>query len=176
MDRLFSALLAIIIVGYSARSEAQAQDAKAGLPPFWSAAPHMGPMLPYQIDGLSEIMPIAGLNVGMSRGPGIMEIGTYFSNAYGAAYYEFAFSYRYILPMEGIEAGIYAGPNLVRHRGEFFDFRNVFGAHVGAGAGIPIGSGILFRGDMKFNVNPGTSLYVMFALEVRTPLGGGAAE
>lgn len=154
-------------------AQAQEQESKSALPPFWSVTPHMGPMLPHQIDGLSEIMPIAGLNAGMSRGPGIMEFGTYFSNAYGAAYYEFAFSYRYIMPIEGIEAGIFAGPSLVRHRGENFDFRNIFGAHVGAGGAVMIGSGILFRGDMKFNVNPGTSLYVGFALEVRTPLGGG---
>ncbi len=139
---------------------------------FWSVTPHTGPLLPNQVDGISEIMPTAGLNLGLKAGRGLWELGTYFSNAYGAGYHNVAASYRIIMPMEGLEAHLFGGLDFVRYRSVEFDTRSTLGAHAGVGVGAPLGSGIVLRTDMKFNVNPGTSLYVGFGLEVRTALGG----
>jgi hypothetical protein len=49
-----------------------------------------------------------------------------------------------------------------------------FGAHVGGGFAVPMGDRLWFRGDMKFNMNPGTALYIGFGFEWRMPGGGDA--
>ena len=54
-----------------------------------------------------------------------------------------------------------------------------FGGHVGGGFTAHLGDLLWFRADMKFNLNPGTALYIGFGFEWRQQGGndaGAAAE
>lgn len=138
---------------------------------------HTGPLLPNQIDGMSEIQPMWGLRYGTSFKKGMLEASLANSRAEGVIYYNGFLSYRYDVTLEEVTGIIFAGLDLHQWSSPPDDStRMVAGGHIGGGMMLPIGDAMWFRSEMKFNLNPGTALYIGFGLVLRFPDGGGDAE
>jgi hypothetical protein len=139
----------------------------------WSI--HTGPLLPNQIDGMSEIQPVWGLRYGAPSGSGVLEINLANSRAEGVTYYDGYVSYRYDVILDEVTGFIYGGADLHQWSSPpDGTTRVVPGLHVGSGILMPLAGLLWFRSEMKFNMNPGTGLYIGFGLVLRLPGGGGA--
>lgn len=136
---------------------------------------HVGSLLPNQIDGVTEILPTVGLRYAMPLNFGGLEAGFTNSHAHGVDYKLFSASFRGDLaPMPDLIALFYIGPDF-HYYSPVNETRRVtnWGFHVGAGVEMHLGGPLYMRGDMKFNMNPGTALYIGFGVAVRLPDGGG---
>lgn len=131
---------------------------------------HLGKLLPAQIEGVTEIMPLWGLRGGFRFGQGFMEFGGIGGNAYGAEWANLHVSLRADMPIEGLVGILYLGGDVTQFKGAGMESKVFGGGHVGGGVYIKISPTVWFRSDMKFNVNPGTSLYIGFGFVFR--LGG----
>ncbi len=137
---------------------------------------HTGPLLPNQIQGMTEIMPVWGVRYGLPVRKGMLEMGVANARAYGVEYYNISASIRGDYNIDDMYALIYAGIDSHYYSPNGAPFNMYFGAHVGGGFAAHLGDLLWFRTDMKFNVNPGTALYIGFGLEWRMAAGEGAGE
>ena len=95
---------------------------------------------------------------------GTLEGGFLAGNGDGTKYGGVHASLRANVPVEDIVGIVYIGM-------DFLDIENINGekisqgsSHLGGGIISPVVPGIWFRGDMKFNAGPGTSMYINFGL------------
>lgn len=138
---------------------------------------HTGPLLPNQIPGMTEIMPLWGIRYGIPVRKGTLETGIASARAKGVEYYNGSVSIRGDYNIDDLFALVYAGLDTHYYSPNGSPFTMYFGAHVGGGFAAHLGDLLWFRSDMKFNVNPGTALYIGFGLEWRAAPGeGGGAE
>lgn len=133
---------------------------------------HTGPLLPNQIKGMTEIMPLWGAHYAFPVRKGHLEIGIANAHAKGVDYYNGSVSMRGDYNIEDMFAIVFAGLDTHYYAPAGEPFGMFFGAHVGGGFAANLGDLLWFRADMKFNVNPGTALYIGFGLEWRLPEGG----
>lgn len=134
---------------------------------------HTGPLLPNQIEGMSEIQPMWGLRYGTPSGKGMLEFNIGNSRAEGVVYYNAYVSYRYDVTLEEITGFLYGGADVHQWSSPPNDTTRVVpGIHVGGGILMPLGDQLWFRSEMKFNMIPGTALYIGFGLMLRFPDGG----
>lgn len=158
---------------------ASAQDAEeqsmAPVPWGHEFGLHVGSLLPNQIDGIDEIMPIVGLRYAYSINFGSLETGVMNSSAHGADYSIFSLSYRgELAPMPDLSTVFYAGPDFHYYRPINQGSRLTdFGFHVGSGMMMLLGGPFWLRADMKFNMKPGTALFIGVGIAIRTPGEGG---
>ncbi|MGE3974321.1 MAG: hypothetical protein AB7F59_07350 [Bdellovibrionales bacterium] len=135
---------------------------------------HVGPLLPNQVEGMTEIQPMWGPRYSMAFRKGFLEASFANSRANGVIYYNGFMSYRYDITIEGMTALLYAGLDFHQWSSPPEDTtRMVGGGHVGGGMQFPVGDSMWFRSEMKFNLNPGTALYIGFGFMIRMPDGGG---
>ncbi|PIU00081.1 MAG: hypothetical protein COT74_06945 [Bdellovibrionales bacterium CG10_big_fil_rev_8_21_14_0_10_45_34] len=129
---------------------------------------HLGPTLPNQIDGVTEILPSWGARYGFPIFSGyLLESGAIISRGKGTHAYDFHTSIRSDMDINGyLMAIMYLGADFHYYAPPHSDFHSAFGGHVGIGITAPIIDSIWIRSDMKFNINPGTSLYIGFGLEM----------
>lgn len=134
-----------------------------------------GILLPYLIDGVEEIQPFAGLRYALPLNYGAVEAEAASSNAKGVSYKLASLSYRgEITPVPDITTVFYFGPDFHYFRGTWYEETfSVWGFHVGTGALLHVGGPVYARMDMRFNSNPGTSLYLNFGITIRTAVGDG---
>lgn len=140
---------------------------------------HTGPLLPNQIQGMSEIQPVWGLRYGVPSGKGMLELNVANSRAEGVVYYDAYLSYRYDVHLDEISGFLFGGADIHQWSSPPDDTTRVIpGVHLGTGIMMPLGDSLWFRSEMKFNMNPGTALYIGFGLVLRFPdePGGGGAE
>ncbi len=138
---------------------------------------HTGPLLPNQIEGMTEIQPTWGLRYSTSFRTGFLEASFANSRANGVIYYNGFLSYRYDVVVEGMVGMIYAGIDVHQWSYPPTDATKlVGGGHLGSGMLFPVGDAMWFRSEMKFNLNPGTALYIGFGFVLRFPDGEGAGE
>ncbi len=169
--RFIAVLLASIAFLAAPGASAQSDDAAAWGHEFGL---HVGSLLPNQIEGVSEIMPIVGFRYAGSLSYGALEGGVVNSHAHGADVSVFSLSYRgELAPMPDLATLFYAGPDLHYYRptGQS-GRRSETGFHVGSGMMLLLGGPLWFRADMKFNMNPGTALFIGVGIAVRAPGGG----
>lgn len=176
--RLFTSVI-LALAAWSGPSGAAAQEANAEA---MTAAPwghefglSVGSLLPNQIEGMSEIMPLVGLRYAYSLNYGSLEAGVSNSRAHGADYSILSLSYRgELAPMPDLSTVFYIGPDLHYYRPtNQGSRRNEAGFHVGSGMMMRLGGPFWLRADMKFNMNPGTALFVGIGITIRAPAGGG---
>jgi hypothetical protein len=137
---------------------------------------HTGPLLPNQIQGMSEIQPMWGLRYSVPSGKGMLEFNVANSRAEGVVYYDAYLSYRYDVHMEEITGFLIVGADIHQWSSPPDDTTRVVpGVHVGTGIMMPLGDSLWFRSEMKFNMNPGTALYIGFGLVLKFPDEPGAA-
>lgn len=137
---------------------------------------HVGPLLPNQIRGMSEIMPVWGARYAMPLRKGHAEFGLANSQANGTSYYNVSASFRGDYQIEDLFAVAYAGLDTHYWNAPSESAQTMFGFHVGGGFAAHLSDMLWFRSDMKFNVNPGTALYIGFGLEWREQGGEGAQD
>lgn len=169
MRRLIFTLI-VLLLGPGLVWAQQNPDDKKTEPHF---AAQLGPLLPNQIEGMTEIMPTWNLLYGFPYRKGHLELGGASSRGNGVEAYNGFLSYRGEVPMDDITAILYMGID-IHHYYPLGGLspRTLFGGHVGGGFTTLLGDTVWFRGDMKFNVNPGTALYIAFGFEFKLPGGG----
>lgn len=99
-------------------------------------------------------------------------MGGAFAHARGVDYQMLSLSVRADFePVQHFLAIVYAGPDFHYYEGENRPREMAWGGHVGTGLMMHISDTLWFRSEMKFNMNPGTALYLGFGLVLRS-LGG----
>lgn len=150
-------LLALLFVALGPL--AHAQDSS----PLYEFGFHLGNLLPNQIRGVTEIMGLGGVRVAGRMAPGsYLEFGGMTGNGEGQQWKNVNVSYRVDMAIEDLIAFMLFGADTVYYRGQTGGNKLIFGGHVGGGLQAQISSSTWFRGDMKFSMSPGTSLYIGF--------------
>lgn len=129
----------------------------------------LGSMLPNQIDGVTEILPVFGGRYGLGSRLGTIEFGLGNSHAEGVDFSTLSMSLRGDVPVgDGLEGLIYGGVDFNWYRPvEQTDRKSETGFHIGTGAMLMVSDSLWLRTDLKFMGGPGTSLYLLFGLLFR---------
>lgn len=173
MKRFLARTAGLILISLSLetfdRSVAQAQEGGEGGGSEISL--YLGTMLPNQIDGVTEILPLFGGRYGLRTGSvGTLEFGLTNTHAEGVDFTTFTGSLRADLPaMDGFFGIIYTGIDINYYRpAGSEDRRTETGFHIGSGLLMQASDTLWFRSDLKFMASPGTSLSLLFGLVFRT--------
>ncbi len=173
-----SILASFVVIGFMfCSAAAQAQQSEEGSEQDFGSSMgfHIGSLLPNQIGGVTEIMPFFGVRYGYNLHPGVIELGAANSHAYGVDYSMFSLSVMgSMVPIPQFLTIFYVGPDMHYYQGINDPGRNtVIGGHVGGGIMMHVSDTLWFRSEMKFNMNPGTSLYIGFGFELRSKSSSG---
>lgn len=163
MTKIF-ATLTILLAGSTAFAQ---PDPGGASKPAGSDAPfelgfHLGSLLPDQIDGVTEIMGLGGARMGYKFNPGsYFEGGIITGNGEGVKWKNIHMDVRMDIPVEGLVGIAYVGADSTYYQGAGrSSSKLIFGGHAGGGIMAHVSGSMWFRGDMKFNFSPGTSLYI----------------
>ncbi|MDZ4662152.1 MAG: hypothetical protein SGJ18_11100 [Pseudomonadota bacterium] len=133
---------------------------------------HLGSFLPNQIDGITEILPMWGLRYGFKTKRGFIEAGADFSKAMGTRFSSLSLGVRGDIPVQSLVGHVSLGLDIHQVIPPDTEHTTYLGGgHVGGGIMALVGGDVWFRTDMKFNFNPGTSLYIGFGFIFRFPEG-----
>lgn len=136
---------------------------------------HTGSLLPNQIDGVTEILPVWGARYGLGTQLGVVELGGSNVHAQGVDFTTLTASLRGDVPLaDQIQGIIYGGLDFNWYRPEAESERkSVTGVHVGTGLMMHVADTFWLRSELKFMGGPGTSLYIGFGVVFRAPGSGG---
>ncbi len=137
----------------------------------------LGPLLPNQIEGMTEIMPQWNAQYGFQYRKAILELGFASAKGNGVTYYNGFLNYRGDFPLDDMTAIAYVGLDM-HHYYPVSTAPPITegGGHVGGGIMTLLGDNVNFRADMKFNINPGTALYIGFGFEFHFHKGEGDGD
>ena len=133
----------------------------------------IGSMLPNQIDGVTDILPVFGGRYGFQTGLGTIEAGGSNTHAKGVDFTNLDLSLRGEQPVApGVSGLIYGGAdfNWYIPQGSS-DRQSVWGFHLGVGGAMTVTDTVSLRGDIKFMAGPGTSLLFLIGVLFRTGSG-----
>lgn len=134
---------------------------------------HIGDLLPNQIPGVTEILGLGGVRGGLRLAPfSYAEAGIIMGNGNGVQWKNAHIDVRMDIPVENLVGFVYLGADTVYYKGSDGTTRTVFGGHAGGGIQALITGAVWLRGDMKFSISPGTSLYVGLGIVFRFGEGG----
>jgi hypothetical protein len=130
----------------------------------------VGHMLPHQINGVDEILPVFGGRYAFGTSFGAIELGGQNTHAAGLDFSTLTLDLRGEIPLaQGVSGLLYLGPVLNYYTEKDASERKLeYGIEAGAGAMMLISDTLWLRGDMKFMGGPGTSLYILFGFVFRT--------
>lgn len=133
----------------------------------------LGHMLPSQIEGVRDILPVFGGRYGIGTNFGAIDIGLQNSHAEGVDFTTLTLDLRGEFPLaSGINGLLYAGPVLNYYsRKNTEDRLTEYGLEAGIGAMMLVSDTLWLRGDLKYMGGPGSSLYFLFGVAFR--LGAG---
>ncbi|MCB9025079.1 MAG: hypothetical protein H6625_02070 [Bdellovibrionaceae bacterium] len=121
----------------------------------------IGSLLPNQVPGASEIQPQWGLRAGFGMGgAGTTEFTANAGNGEGVSWKQLSLSFRMDMPIEELVGIVYIGGDMIIYETLTQEQKIFGGGHVGGGVMSVVSRDLWFRVDMKFNVNPGTSLFI----------------
>jgi hypothetical protein len=164
-------VLCFVLLGFlvhASKAKAQAGGAEAGS----EISLFVGSLLPNQIDGVTEILPVFGGRYGFATERlGVAEFGFSNTHAEGVDFTILSASLRADLPsIEQFIGSLYGGLDLNWYRPAGSEDRTTeTGLHVGAAMAMMINDNLWFRSDLKFNASPGTSMALQFGLVFRGP-------
>lgn len=163
-------LVILFIIAFASLSWAQQkEDEKSDTKPMPEFSLTTGPLLPNQIEGVTEIMPTWGFRYSVPKKAASIDYGMLMSNAKGVTLYDAYLSLRANIKVETLIGIAYIGPDIHYDKVAGGESKTYFGGHIGGGMMMQIGGLLYFRTDMKFNVNPGTSLYIGFGFSLGLP-------
>lgn len=120
-----------------------------------------GRMLPNQISDASEIFPQWGLRAGYgSLGEAFYEAQFHSGSGEGISWNQLSVSLRMDSPLETFWGSAYLGFDVINYTGTTGSKHTTGGGHFGGALLSLVSKDLWFRADMKFNINPGTSLYI----------------
>jgi hypothetical protein len=130
---------------------------------------YIGSMLPNQIEGVTEILPVFGGRYGLGLGFGFLEIGLANSHAMGVDFTTAELSIRADIPAGGgLGAFVYGGVDMSYYSPLGSNVRRTdYGGHVGAGATMEVSSDFALRTDLKLMGGPGVSLYLLVGFQIK---------
>lgn len=134
---------------------------------------YVGSMLPNQIDGVNEILPVFGGRYGFGTNIGTFEVGGANTHAEGIDWTQIEGSLRGDFDLgDGMSGLIYGGAdwNWYIPAGAS-ERQSETGFHIGTGALMSVTPNLSLRADLKFMGGPGTSLYLLFGVLFKS-LGG----
>lgn len=133
----------------------------------------IGYMLPNQIDNVTEILPLFGARYAFGLPMGAIEAEFENSHSQGVDWTSFGLSLRGEIPVApGLSGLIYGGPDLHYYAPNgTLDRRTEYGVHFGAAGLVLVKDSLWLRSDLKFMGNPGTALYLLFGIMLRTSAG-----
>jgi len=138
---------------------------------------HIGNLLPNQVPGATEIQPQWGLQMGFGMGgAGTTEFTANAGNGEGVEWKQLSLSVRMDMPIEELVGIVYVGVDMSIYETQTQEQKIFGGGHVGGGVMTNISRDLWFRVDMKFNINPGTSLYIGGGLTFRFGSEGSSGE
>ena len=177
MER-FLLIFSIILLAPLAQLWAQQGD-NAPYNAGYEFGAHIGNILPNQISGVTEIQPQWGLRLGFGMGgAGTTEITANAGNGEGVKWKQLSVSARMDMPIEELVGIVFIGGDISMYETQTQEAKSFGGGHVGGGVMSLISRDLWFRMDMKFNINPGTSLYIGggFMFRYGSSEGGGSGE
>lgn len=122
---------------------------------------HVGNILPNQVEGATEIQPQWGLRAGFGLGgAGTSEFTFNAGKDQGVDWKQMSASVRMDMPIEELVGHVYVGLDLTMYESEIKPRVVLGGGHIGGGVMALLSKDLWFRADMKFNINPGTSLFI----------------
>ena len=121
-----------------------------------------GPILPNLIPEMDEIVQIGGLRYKFANSP--VELSAYNGNGSDISYNNFSLGARGNIPIDGgMVALAYVGLDYHYYQpSNGADYLHGTGGHIGGGLMTYVGGKVWFRTEMKFNLNPGTALFIGF--------------
>lgn len=132
---------------------------------------YIGSMLPNQIDGVTEILPVFGGRYGFGTNIGTFEVGGANTHAEGVDFTTISGSLRGDFDLgDGMTGLIYGGLdwNYYVPAGAT-ERQSETGLHIGTGAMMLVSNTLWLRSDLKFMGGPGTSLYLLFGILFKAP-------
>ncbi len=154
-----------VVISNSTAFSQEEEENEVSVQPRFSL--HVGSLLPNQIRGVTEIQPVWGIRYGFPNGKkSLIEVGFGYSQAEGVQLLDSFARIRGDFPVEDLLMMAYVGGDIWYYSPEEEEFKVDFGAHFGGGFIAHIASNVAFRSDMKFQLNPGTSLYIGFGFEI----------
>lgn len=134
----------------------------------------LGSMLPNQIDGVTEILPVFGGRYSFGTTFGAIEAGAMNTHARGVDFTTAEVSLRGdVRASDGINGIIYVGVDANWYRPEGSTERKLeSGLHLGTGMMMLVSNTVWLRTDLKFMGGPGTSLYLLLGLVFKGSGGG----
>ena len=155
-------LLGILFAGSHATAQAEGSGSEISL--------FLGSMLPNQIDGVTEILPVFGGRYGYrTSSVAVLEFAATNTHAEGVDFTTLSGTIRADLPSidqfvgflsAGVDLHYYSPVGASERRAET-------GVHVGTGLLMHVGDTLWLRTDLKFMAQPGTALQVLFGLVFR---------
>ena len=136
---------------------------------------HLGQLLPNQVEGVTEILPVYGFRYGYPTKAGIAELGLNNTHARGIDFTTIELGLRADLePMPNFLANVMVGGDMHYYSPENSNDRQThYGGHVGTGLMMLVSDTLWARGEMKFLFNPGVAMYFGFGFVLRSKGGGG---
>ncbi|MCB0389876.1 MAG: hypothetical protein KDD58_01225 [Bdellovibrionales bacterium] len=135
----------------------------------------IGNVLPNQVPGASEIQPQWGLRMGFGiGGAGTIEFTANAGNGEGVKWKQLSVSARMDMAIEELVGIVYIGGDVTNYETLTQEAKSFGGGHVGGGVLSIISRDLWFRLDMKFNINPGTSLFIGGGFTFRFGESGGS--
>jgi hypothetical protein len=134
----------------------------------------LGYMLPNQIEGVTEILPVAGGRYSLNYGFGGFEFEGANSKGSGVDFTTLSVRYRADIPVaEGVSALGYGGMDLHWFLPNGATSRQTeTGLHGGVAGLLFVTDALWLRADLKLTANPGTALHLLFGVMFRPGLSG----
>lgn len=133
----------------------------------------LGHHLPSQIEGVADILPVFGGRYGFGTNFGAIELGLQNSHAMGVDFTTLTLDVRGEFPISaGVSGLLYAGPVLNYYTRKNTENRlTEYGLEAGTGAMMLVSDTLWLRADLKYMGGPGSSLYLLFGVVLRTGSG-----
>jgi hypothetical protein len=144
-----------------------------------------GVFLPNAIPGITELMPLCGGRAGFKIGHNTMlEPQMLAGSSKGQQYLLGSLSFRGDMQMDDLIGSFYGGGDIHYATAPVYtgttatssETNIYFGVHVGGAIWWELTDNLFLRTDLQMNLNPGTSLFVGFSLELRFASGSGGGE
>ena len=164
MVHRFRQLCTFILVGLCA-SPVFAQNKKGWGSEYFS---EIGSLLPNQIKGVDEILPMWSASFGAHRDDMSYSMGYANATAKGVRWHSISIEMRNDVDISTLVGSIDLGADLhALQKPGSHGFTWIGGAHVGGGVMALISHGLYARMNMKFNASPGVALFLGFGLLYR---------
>jgi hypothetical protein len=135
----------------------------------------IGSLLPSGITGVTQILGLGQVHAGVRVSDNAWWEANYLmGNGSDQSWKNIDTNLRLDIPVENLVGIGFFGLDVVDYSGPGKSSTFTPGVHAGCGIQALLGGTVWFRGDMKYEVGPGDSLYIGMAIIIRFGAGGGS--